>query len=601
MSAGSGCSAGSSRPTRTPAGCCRRGRSGPTAPTSPGSRRGPRRSRRPSSGPGLLGTVTSAAEVTGSLAKTFAEGVTGLGGGDRAVPFRAPKTIFNGRIHTPRRFATQHYPIERLKKVAAAADASLNDVFLTICGGALRRYLSELDALPRETLTANVPVSVRQGEEAGVGNAITFLYSSMGTDIEDPVERIEAIRASTQLGKARLPKASGVTMDLYTAALMAPFLGQAILGVGGHGRPVFNLVVSNVPGPTERRYIDGSPLEEIYPVSLLFNGQALNITAVSYDGEFNIGYTGCRDSLPSLQKIAVYSGEELDRLEAGLPPECLPRPARPQVHNGVMLEGSRPQVVAHRGSSDRQAEHTLGAYVAALDEGAQAFECDVRLTADGHLVCVHDRNLRRTAHRDAVVSAMELADLEDLDFTSWKNPWADLDDELPDSDPDLGKVLTLRRLLETVADYPRRVELAIETKHPTRYAGLVERRLVQLLDEFGWAGQDSPARVMSFSWVALRRVRRLAPDLELVMLVDNRSQWYRSRPFIDNDWIAGPGIEMVREHPDALLKMRDGGRRVHCWVVNSEEDIDRCLELGIEAIITDKPGAAVTYLSLRET
>jgi len=270
------------------------------------------------SGPGLLGTVTSAAGVTGSLAKTFAEGVTGLGGGDRAVPFRAPKTIFNGRIHTPRRFATQHYPIERLKKAAAAADASLNDVFLTICGGALRRYLSELDALPRETLTANVPVSVRQGEEAGVGNAITFLYSSMGTDIEDPVERIEAIRASTQLGKARLPKASGVTMDLYTAALMAPFLGQAILGVGGHGRPVFNLVVSNVPGPTERRYIDGSPLEEIYPVSLLFNGQALNITAVSYDGEFNIGYTGCRDSLPSLQKIAVYSGEELERLEAGL-------------------------------------------------------------------------------------------------------------------------------------------------------------------------------------------------------------------------------------------------------------------------------------------
>ena len=69
-----------------------------------------------------------------------------------------------------------------------------------------------------------------------------------------------------------------------------------------------------------------------------------------------------------------------------------------------------------------------------------------------------------------------------------EEPWADLDDEAPELDPELGKVLTLRRLLETVADYPRRVELAIETKHPTRYAGLVERRLVQLLDEFGWAG-----------------------------------------------------------------------------------------------------------------
>ena len=155
---------------------------------------------------------------------------------------------------------------------------------------------------------------------------------------------------------------------------------------------------------------------------------------------------------------------------------------------------SRPLVVAHRGASATNAEHTLGAYVAALDEGADALECDVRLTADGHLVCVHDRDLRRTAQRDAIVSTMELADLEDLDFASWKNPWSELDDEAPDSDPELAKVLTLRRLLETAADYPRRVELAIETKHPTRYAGLVERRLVQLLDEFGWAGKASPAR-----------------------------------------------------------------------------------------------------------
>ncbi|MEF2162604.1 WS/DGAT domain-containing protein, partial [Pseudomonas aeruginosa] len=88
------------------------------------------------------------------------------------------------------------------------------------------------------------------------------------------------------------------------------------LGVGGRGRPASNLVISNVPGPAETRYLDGSPMEEIYPVSLLFNGQALNITAVSYAGEFNIGYTGCRDSIPSLQRIAVYSGDELARLEA---------------------------------------------------------------------------------------------------------------------------------------------------------------------------------------------------------------------------------------------------------------------------------------------
>ena len=275
---------------------------------------------------GLIDSLTSrvgavakgGAAVAGSLAKTYAESVSGLADGGRAVPFRSPKTIFNGRIHTPRRFATQQYPIDRLKKIASAADASLNDVFLAVCGGALRRYLLEHDALPDQTLTANVPVSVRPGDTPGVGNAITFLYASLGTDTDDPVERLHAVRDSTRLGKERVPEVGGVAMDTYTSILMLPFIGQAVLGFGGHGAPASNVVISNVPGPGEARYMDGSRLLQIYPISLLFNGQALNITAVSYDGQFNIGYTGCRDSVPSLQKIAVYSGEELERLESAV-------------------------------------------------------------------------------------------------------------------------------------------------------------------------------------------------------------------------------------------------------------------------------------------
>jgi diacylglycerol O-acyltransferase len=267
----------------------------------------------------VRGGVRSSAAVAGSLARTYTESFTGLGAAeDRAVPYRAPKSIFNGRIHTPRRIATQHYPVERLRDVAKAADASLNDVFLTLCGGALRRYLLEQDAMPDADLTANVPVSVRRGHSAGVGNAITFLYARLRVDLADPVERIAAIRSSTQLGKERLPEVGPAAMDAYTGALMLPFIGQAVLGMGGRGRPASNLVISNVPGPAETRYLDGSPMEEIYPVSLLFNGQALNITAVSYDGEFNIGFTGCRDSIPHLQRIAVYCGEELDTLEAAL-------------------------------------------------------------------------------------------------------------------------------------------------------------------------------------------------------------------------------------------------------------------------------------------
>ena len=142
---------------------------------------------------------------------------------------------------------------------------------------------------------------------------------------------------------------------------------------------------------------------------------------------------------------------------------------------------SLPQVVAHRGASSETAEHTLRAYVAALDAGAEGLECDVRLTADGHLVCVHDRDLRRTASTKGLVSTMELADLDQLEFASWKNPWAGLDDDEAEHDPDLDKVLTLRRLLEVVADADRPLELAIETKHPTRYGGLVERRLAETL------------------------------------------------------------------------------------------------------------------------
>src|SRR3712207_355880 len=137
----------------------------------------------------------------------------------------------------------------------------------------------------------------------------------------------------------------------------------------------------------------------------------------------------------------------------------------------------RPQVVAHRGASAVKAEHTLGAYVAALDEGADALECDVRLTADGHLVCVHDRRVDRTTNARGVVSTMTLQELNDLDAGSWKHPWAELDDEATEPDREHSRVLTLRRLCEVARDYDRVVELAIETKHPTRYAGLVEKRL----------------------------------------------------------------------------------------------------------------------------
>jgi glycerophosphoryl diester phosphodiesterase len=257
----------------------------------------------------------------------------------------------------------------------------------------------------------------------------------------------------------------------------------------------------------------------------------------------------------------------------------------------------RPQVVAHRGSSQTTAEHTLGAYLKALDEGADALECDVRLTADGHLVCVHDRTVDRTANGHGIVSTMQLAQLDELDFASWKNPWRELDDEAPEIDLETRRVLTLRRLIEAVRDYDRPIDLAIETKHPTRYGGLVERRLVELLDDFGWAGSDSPARVMSFSWVALARVKKLAPELELVLLIDRQHSWRVTKELVTESWIAGPGIDLLRESPKVAHRLRKQGRRLHVWTVNTPDDLDLCLELGVEAVITDNPTMALAHLA----
>ncbi|WP_300683367.1 glycerophosphodiester phosphodiesterase family protein [Nocardioides sp.] len=263
----------------------------------------------------------------------------------------------------------------------------------------------------------------------------------------------------------------------------------------------------------------------------------------------------------------------------------------------------RPQVVAHRGASATVAEHTLGAYLAALDAGAEGLECDVRLTADGHLVCVHDRKIRRTTGRHGTVSAMELADLAELDFASWKNPWTDLDDEAPMRDEALDRVLTLRTLLETVRDYTartgRRVELAIETKHPTRYGGLVERTLAEMLAEFGWDKAGAPVRIMSFSFTALQRMERLTPELRLVQLIDHQRNWTLLQSAIGPNWVVGPGIATLTKHPKLARKITKAGHDLHVWTVNTEEALDLCLAAGVKAVITDKPAQMFTWLDQR--
>ncbi|MFI6106847.1 glycerophosphodiester phosphodiesterase [Streptomyces sp. NPDC051310] len=250
------------------------------------------------------------------------------------------------------------------------------------------------------------------------------------------------------------------------------------------------------------------------------------------------------------------------------------------------------QVVAHRGASEDAPEHTLAAYMKAIEDGADALECDVRLTADGHLVCVHDRRVNRTSNGRGAVSTLELADLAALDFGAWKG--REDSDESPDwRDPRYTSVLTLERLLELVADAGRPIELAIETKHPTRWAGRVEERLIELLDRFGLTAQrpgTTPSvRIMSFSARSLYRVAAAAPAVPTVYLMQFLSPRVRDGRLPAGSWIAGPSIRIVRNHPSWVDRLHRAGNQVHVWTVDAPDDVDLCAGLGVEAIITNRP------------
>ena len=254
--------------------------------------------------------------------------------------------------------------------------------------------------------------------------------------------------------------------------------------------------------------------------------------------------------------------------------------------------GKPPLVVAHRGSSYALAEHTLGAYLRAIDEGADALECDVRLTRDGHLVCVHDRTVDRTSSGHGVVSDFDLDDLQGFDFGSWHSP---PDRYVEERDSTEAPVLTLDRLLGVVEETG--VRLLIETKHPTRYAGLVEQKLVGLLTERGMQGAGSPVAVMSFATLALRRIRLLAPALPTVQLYKRVPTLRRdgSLPLVAD--VSGPGITVVRSDPGYVRRVHARGRQVYVWTVDEPADIDLVLSLGVDAVITNRPTEVLSRLA----
>jgi glycerophosphoryl diester phosphodiesterase len=260
-------------------------------------------------------------------------------------------------------------------------------------------------------------------------------------------------------------------------------------------------------------------------------------------------------------------------------------------------------VIAHRGASGEEPEHTLAAYRRAIELGADAVECDVRLTADGHLVCVHDRRVDRTSSGHGLVSTLELTQLEGLDWGSWKRLARSDDAEEPfvvESDDDRSHLLTLRTLLELVRGCGRDVRLAVETKHPTRYGVQVERALSQLLAEFGLdrpaRPADSRVRMMSFSMLAVRRMRQLAPAVQLVLLIERVPLALRDGRLPRGVGTAGIGVEILRHQPDYVDRVHRAGGQVHVWVVDEPDDVERCRAAGVEGIITNRPDVVLGCL-----
>jgi glycerophosphoryl diester phosphodiesterase len=260
----------------------------------------------------------------------------------------------------------------------------------------------------------------------------------------------------------------------------------------------------------------------------------------------------------------------------------------------------QPMIVAHRGASTHRAEHTLAAYALALEQGADGLECDVRLTRDGHLVCVHDRRVDRTSTGSGVVSTLTLERLSTLDYGSWHLEPAEHADDLvtthriaPRPPPAETGVLTLDALLGLVVDARPGTKLFVETKHPVRYAGLVEAKLVALLSRYGLAKpkskEDSPVVMMSFSARAVRRLHEHAPALPTVLLLAALSPARRdgSLPaYVDH---TGPDIALLRADPDYVARGARHGHHTYCWTVDDPADVLLCQRLGVRFLATNSP------------
>jgi WS/DGAT/MGAT family acyltransferase len=231
----------------------------------------------------------------------------------------APKTILNATITSQRSFTARSLPLAAAKAIAKESGTKLNDVVMATCAGALRRYLIEKHALPKESLVAFVPVSLRDPGNTEANNQVSGMLCSLATDIRDPLERLKAIQESSRQAKdlsGRVRDAQPRDFSIFGA----PFVMHEAMQLYGRSRladrlpPPANVVISNVPGPQTPLYVAGAKVLTLYPVSIPAHGMALNLTVQSYCGSLDFGLTACRKTVPDLRKLAGYLDESLQEL-----------------------------------------------------------------------------------------------------------------------------------------------------------------------------------------------------------------------------------------------------------------------------------------------
>jgi WS/DGAT/MGAT family acyltransferase len=236
------------------------------------------------------------------------------------APFSAPRTSLNQNITAHRTFAFTDIPLDEVRAVKNALGGTVNDVVLAVCAGALRRYLAERGELPPKPLVAMVPVSVRSEEQMGtMGNRVSSMLVSLATDIDDPVARLQAIVGATKDAKEQ-EKAISAEVLTDWAEFAAPSVAARAARLASSMRvmervnPIFNLTISNVPGPPFPLYSAGARMVAMYPMGPIADGAALNITVMSYMGTMYFGLVGCREVVPDVGVIAAHVDDALDEL-----------------------------------------------------------------------------------------------------------------------------------------------------------------------------------------------------------------------------------------------------------------------------------------------